>query len=285
MASNKPNRRNFGRDEKNLPKLDLTLVQRESWKEFLDKGVGIELKSISPIDDFTGKNWQLVFGDYSIGSPSITARHAQQKGLTYSAPLKITATLVNKRTGKEVTQEVFLGDLPTMTDHGTFIINGIERAVINQIVRSPGIYFSGELDPSSGRILYKAEIRPLHGSWLEFEVTRGDLMYARIDRRKKVLATVFLKALGLDSEKEMLRVFSEVETSKEHQYIQTTLEKDSTHSKEEALLEIYRKLRPGEPVLLDNATNLFEGMFLDNRRYDLGEDLETTVQQLKVHLS
>lgn len=271
MASNKPNRRNFGRDEKNLPELDLTLVQRESWKEFLKNGVGIELKAISPIDDFTGKNWQLVFGDYSIGDPSITARLAQQKGLTYSAPLKITATLINKRTGKEVTQEVFLGDLPTMTAHGTFIINGIERAVINQIVRSPGIYFSGELDPSSGRILYKAEIRPLHGSWLEFEVTRGDLIYARIDRRKKVLATVFLKALGLDSEKEMLRVFGDVDTSKEHQYIQTTLEKDSTHSKEEALLEIYRKLRPGEPVLLDNATNLFEGMFLDNRRYDLGE--------------
>jgi DNA-directed RNA polymerase subunit beta len=271
MKSNKSTRRNFGKAEHNLPELDLTLVQRESWKKFLETGVGIELRAISPIDDFTGKNWQLLFGDYSIGNASITANHAQQKGLTYSAPLKITATLINKRTGKEVTQEVFLGELPTMTSHGTFIINGIERVVINQIVRSPGVYFSGELDPSSGRILYKAEIRPLHGSWLEFEVTRGDLIYARIDRRKKVLATTFLKALGLDSEKEMKAVFSEVDTHKEHGYIQSTLEKDPSKGRDDALLEIYRKLRPGEPVLIDNATNLFESMFLDNRRYDLGE--------------
>ncbi len=271
MASKTNTRRNFGKTEKNLPQLDLTLVQMESWQKFLETGVGQELISISPIDDFTNKNWQLTFGDYAIGNPSITASLAQQKGLTYSSPLKITATLINKRTGKEVTQEVFLGDLPTMTSHGTFIVNGIERVVINQIVRSPGIYFSGELDPSSGRVLYKAEIRPLHGSWLEFEATRGDLIYARIDRRKKVLATVFLKALGLDSEKEMLRIFSEVDTDKEHKFIQATLEKDATKSRDEALLEIYRKLRPGEPVLIENATNLFEGMFLDNRRYDLGE--------------
>lgn len=118
------------------------------------------------------------------------------KGLTYSSPLKINATLINKKTGKEVTQEVFLGDLPQMTLRGTFVINGIERAVINQIVRSPGVYFSGELDPSSGRMLHKAEVRPLHGSWLEFEVARNDVMAARIDRRRKVLATVFLRAMG-----------------------------------------------------------------------------------------
>lgn len=264
-------RRNFGKEEHNLPELDLTFIQRESWKEFLDKGIKEELQNISPIDDFTGKNWQLSLFDHTIGKPTITGSLAQQKGLTYSAPLKIMATLTNKRTGKEVTQEVFLGDLPQMTERGTFIINGIERAVINQIVRSPGVYFSGELDPSSGRMLYTSEIRPLHGSWLEFEVTKNDLIYARIDRRKKVLATVFLKALGLESEKEISKFFAEIDSDKEHKYIETTLQKDSTKGRDEALLEIYRKLRPGEPVLIDNAINLFETTFLDKRRYDLGE--------------
>ncbi len=271
MKSKTNLRRNFGKVEENLPKLDLTLAQRESWQWFLTKGVAEELKAISPIDDFTNKNWQLTLGDHSLGKPTITANYAQIKGLTYASPLKITATLINKRTGKEVSQEVFLGDLPQMTSRGTFIINGIERAVINQIVRSPGIFFSGELDAPSGRVMYKAEVRPLHGSWLEFEATRGDLIYARIDRRKKVLATVFLKALGMESEREITHFFSEIDTDKNHKYIEATLAKDSTKSRDEALLEIYRKLRPGEPVLIENATNLFESMFLDKRRYDLGE--------------
>ena len=163
MKAKNNQRRNFGKEEKNLPKLDLTLIQRESWQKFLTEGITEELKSISPIDDFTSKNWQLTLSDPELGKPTISGAIAQQKGLTYAVPLKITANLINKRTGKEVSQEVFLGDLPQMTDRGTFIINGIERAVINQIVRSPGVYFSGELDASSGRILYKAEVRPLHG--------------------------------------------------------------------------------------------------------------------------
>ncbi|KKP47683.1 MAG: DNA-directed RNA polymerase subunit beta [Candidatus Woesebacteria bacterium GW2011_GWA1_33_30] len=271
MKANNNQRRNFGKEEENLPQLDLIFIQRESWQKFLAEGIVEELKSISPIDDFTGKNWQLTLSDPQLGKPTISGAIAQQKGLTYAVPLKITANLINKRTGKEVSQEVFLGDLPQMTDRGTFIINGIERVVINQIVRSPGVYFSGELDASSGRVLYKAEVRPLHGSWLEFEATRGDLIYARIDRRKKVLATVFLKALGMENEKEITRFFTEIDTNKEHKYIQSTLEKDSTKSRDEALLEMYRKLRPGEPVLIENATNLFESMFLDKRRYDLGE--------------
>ena len=140
----KNNRRNFGRTEKGLPELDLSKVQRESWQWFLTEGVEQELIGVSPIDDFTGKNWQLVLGEHSLGEPTISPSLAQEKGLTFSCPLKIIATLINKRTGKEITQEVFLGDLPQMTQRGTFIINGIERAVINQIVRSPGVYFSEE---------------------------------------------------------------------------------------------------------------------------------------------
>jgi DNA-directed RNA polymerase subunit beta len=264
-------RRNFGKEEKNLPEINLSEVQRESWRWFLGEGIKEELVQVSPIEDFTGKNWQLLLGDHSLGAPTISPRIAQKKGITYASPLKIRATLVNKKTGKEVTQDVFLGDIPQMTTRGTFIVNGIERAVINQIVRSPGAYFSGELDPSSGRVLYKAEVRPLHGSWLEFETTRADLIYARIDRRRKVLATTFLRALGVETDQDILSAFSEVDKNADHKYIAATLNKDNTKTREEALVEIYRKMRPGEPAVLDNAEALFETLFTDGRRYDLGK--------------
>lgn len=271
MTDSKPTRKNFGKEEKNLPKINLSEVQRESWQWFLTEGIKEELTTISPIDDFTGKNWQLFLGDHSLGIPNVSPRLAQKKGTTYASPIKIRATLVNKRTGSEVTQDVFLGDIPQMTTSGTFIINGIERAVINQIVRSPGAYFSGELDPSSGRILYHAEVRPLHGSWLEFEVTRGDLIYARIDRRKKVLATTFLRAMGVESDQMIIDTFKDIDSDKSHKYIAATLAKDSAKSKDEALVEIYRKMRPGEPAVLENAESLFASLFTDGRRYDLGK--------------
>ena len=270
MTFKKPSRRNFGKEEKNLPEINLSQVQKESWQWFLGEGIKEELIAISPIEDFTGKNWQLSLGDHTLGEPTVSPKTAQKKGITYASPVKIRATLVNKRTGKEVTQDVFLGDVPQMTSSGTFIINGIERAVINQIVRSPGAYFSGELDPSSGRVLYKAEVRPLHGSWLEFETTRADIIYARIDRRRKVLATVFLRALGLASDQEIVNAFAEIDKNADHKYIAATLAKDSTKSQEEALIEIYRKMRPGEPAVLDNAEALFATLFTDGRRYDLG---------------
>ena len=263
-------RRNFGKEEKNLPELDLTLVQRESWEWFLKEGILQELIDISPIDDFTGKNWRVVLGEPSLGEPKISSRVCQEKGLTYSTPLKITATLINKKTGNEITQEVFLGDLPQMTARGTFIINGIERSVINQIVRSPGVYFSGNLDISTGRILYLSEVRPLRGSWLEFEVSKNNVIAARIDRRRKVIATAFLRAMGLSSDEEIINTFKDLDVDDHHKYIQATLAKDPSHNREEAYLEIYRKLRPGEPVLLDNAESLFINLFLDPKRYDLG---------------
>jgi DNA-directed RNA polymerase subunit beta len=271
MTSKTPIRRNFGKTEKNLPEIDLSEIQRQSWGMFLGEGIKEELVGISPIDDFTGKNWQLFLGDHSLGAPVISPRVAQTKGITYASPLKIRATLVNKKTGKEVTQDVFLGDIPQMTTRGTFVVNGIERAVINQIVRSPGAYFSGELDPSSGRVLFKAEVRPLHGSWLEFEVTRGDLIYARIDRRRKVLATTFLRAIGAETDQDIMNAFSEIDKNPDHKYIATTLNKDNAKSREEALIEIYRKMRPGEPAVLENAQTLFESLFTDGRRYDLGK--------------
>lgn len=266
----KHNRRSFGREENGLPELNLTSVQRESWEWFLEKGIAQELVDISPIDDFTGKNWKIILGNPSLGTPKLSSRTCQEKGLTYSTPLKITATLVNKRSGKEVTQDVFLGDLPQMTSRGTFVINGIERAVINQIVRSPGVYFSGNLDVSTGRMLYMAEVRPLRGSWLEFEVSKNDVIAARIDRRRKVIGTAFLRAMGLSSDEEIINTFKDVDTNDHHNYIKSTLAKDPSKNREEAFLEIYRKLRPGEPVLLENAENLFVSLFLDSKRYDLG---------------
>ncbi len=267
----KTTRRNFGKEEKHLPELDLTLVQRESWKWFIEEGIAEELAEISPIDDFTGKNWQIILENPTLSEPKYPPRIAQYKGLTYSSPLKIKATLVNKRTGKKTTQGVFLGDLPQMTPRGTFIVNGVERAVINQIVRSPGVYFSGGLDVSSGRMLYRAEVRPLRGSWLEFEVARNDVIAARIDRRRKVVTTALLRAVGVESDNEIFELFKDVDKDANHKYISQTLEKDPTNNREEALLEIYRKVRPGEPTVLENAEALFNNLFFEPRRYDLGK--------------
>lgn len=265
------NRINLGKEEEHLPELNLAEVQRESWREFMDEGIAQELEEISPIDDFTGKNWQIRMENPVLGEANITPLQAQEKGLTFSAPLKITATLVNKRNEEKKMQDVFLGDIPQMTSRGTFIVNGIERIVINQIVRSPGTYFNGELDASSGRMLYKAEMRPLRGSWLEFEIDRNDIISARIDRRRKITGSVLLRALGYESDADISNLFREVDTDEQHKYIQSTLEKDNTNDREEALLEIYRKVRPGEPAVLENAENLFKSLFFDPKRYDLGK--------------
>ena len=262
---------NFGKIEDHLDQIDLTFVQRESWQNFLDEGISEELAERSPIDDFTGKNWRLVLENPQLGDPITTVKQAQKKGVTYASPLKVDATLINKKTGKEYKQEVFMGEIPQMTKRGTFVINGIERAVINQLVRSPGAYFTGDLDASTGRMLHKIELRPLRGSWLEFEVGKNDVIVGRIDRRRKLVATLFLRALGIESDSEIKKLFSNVDTDTTHRYIEATLAKDSSRNREEALLEIYRKLRPGEPAILENAETLFESLFFDPKRYDLGK--------------
>ncbi len=265
------NRIFFIKEEKNLPKLNLSLVQKESWDWFLKEGISEEISEISPIDDFTGRNWQLILEKPELGEPKITPRIAAEKGLTYSIPLKITATLINKKTGRQEVQEVFLGDIPQMTPRGTFIVSGVERVVINQLVRSPGVYFSGDIDTPSGRMLYMSEIRPLRGSWLEFEVDRNDVISARIDRRRKVVATVLLRALGVKDDEELLKTFANFDKDKNHKYIESTIAKDPTKTQEEAIIEIYRKMRPGEPAILENAQNFFNNLFFDHRHYDLGK--------------
>src|SRR3989338_239335 len=183
MSTN--NRIYWGKINKKLPELDLTLVQRESWEWFIREGIGEALKEVEEINDFTGKNWTLTIGEYVVGDAEVNPTQAIKKAISYTAPLRVQVTLKNKKTGSQKEQRVFLGDIPLMTRRGTFIINGVERGVVSQIVRSPGVYFSQEIDPGTGKKLTIAELRPIRGSWLEFEITKNGLLYARIDRRRK----------------------------------------------------------------------------------------------------
>lgn len=257
--------------EEKLVELDLVRVQLESWSTFLKSGIQETLAEISPIEDFTGKNWELSFGEYKIQEPTLNPVIAQEKGLTYSAPLYVKATLTNKKTGKVKTQEVFLCDIPQMTQQGVFVINGIPRVVVNQLVRSPGVYFSGESDPITGRILHRAEIRPVRGSWLEFEVSKNDLIIARIDRRRRVPATTLLRAFGAKDDDSLHSLFADIDTDENHHYINQTIEKDPTKNQEEAYLEIYRRMRPGEPATLETARTFFTNLFFSDRRYNLSQ--------------
>jgi len=263
-----PKRLYWGQETTNLPELDLTRVQKESYNWFIERGLSELLQEISPVEDFTGKNWSLTFGKYYFDKPRYSPDECLQKGLTYDSPLKAETTLLNKQTGKEIRQGVFLGDIPSMTDNGTFIINGVERCIVNQIVRSPGVYFTGDTDPNTGKMLYLAEVRPLFGSWLDFSISRNDVMLVRIDRRRKYAATTLLRAIGISSDEELLRLFTDVDP--ENTYISNTILKDPTKTQEEAVIEIYRKMRPGEPTVLDNAQELFKNLFFNTRRYSLG---------------
>ncbi len=274
-ADSKDNKDNIKREDWGkkfpvLPKLDLLTIQKESYKWFEEKGIGEVLQEISPIDDFTGKNWTLTFKDYRIGKPSNNPELCLTKGLTFDAPLYVKASLLNKKTESEINQEVFLGDIPQMTDRGTFIVNGIERAIVNQLVRSPGVFFTATADVVTGQTLYTGEIRPVHGSWLEFSTTRYETITVKIDRRRKFLASTFLRAIGVSDNDAIREKFKEIEGDGKTSFINNTLQKDDTGSQNEALIEIFKKMHPGEPVVLEKVKENFFGMFFNNRRYDLG---------------
>lgn len=259
------------------PELNLIQLQLDSYNWFLFEGIKEVLDEISPVEDFTGKNWTLELGEASFGKPKYTPDQAKDKGVTFDAPLKVQTTLTNKQTGKVVKQEVFLGDLPQMTDKGTFIINGVERVIINQLVRSPGAFFSAMDDPITGKRLFSAEIRPYRGSWLEFSISRANVLTVKIDRRRKFAATTLLRALGFSENDQIKELFKEVDSGEDKQslpsgegsIIEATLSKDPTKTSDEALVEIFRKMRPGDPVVLDNARALLDGMFFQSRRYNL----------------
>ena len=251
-----------------VPELNLIQIQIDSYNWFLKTGIKQVLMEISPVEDFTGKNWTLELGSFYFGKPKYSAENAKEKGVTFDAPLKIEAILINKQTGKRSKQEVFLGDIPQMTQKGTFIINGVERVIINQLVRSPGVFFQAQDDPITGKRLYSAEIRPYRGSWLEFSISRTGVLTAKIDRRRKFAATTLLRAIGISETQDIFDKFKDVDSG-ENKFIENTLSKDPTINTEEALLEIFRKMRPGDPVVLDNAKALLEGMFFNARRYNL----------------
>lgn len=271
IKTNKSERLYWGKDFKNLPKLDFTSIQKESYQEFLDKGMRDLIAEINPVSDFTGKNWELTLGDYSFGKPKYTPSQALVKGVTYSTPVRIKAQLRNKQTDETTNQEVFFGEVPAMTAGGTFIINGIERVVINQLVRSAGVYFLGDVDPVTGRMLYFAEIRPsFRGSWLEFNVSRNNVISVRVDRRRKFPVTTFLRAIGIGSNEEIKKLFEDVDNGEES-FIDATLKKDATHGSAEGAMEIYKKMRPGEPVVLETAVGFINDMLFNIRRYNLGK--------------
>ncbi len=251
-----------------VPELNLIQIQLDSYKWFLSEGIKEVLEEINPVEDFTGKNWLLELGQFHFGKPKYTSDQAKEKGVTFDASLKIEAILTNKQTGQRSKQEVFLGDIPQMTDKGTFIVNGVERVIINQLVRSPGVFFSATDDPITGKRLFSAEIRPYRGSWLEFSVSRTGVLTAKIDRRRKFAVTTLLRAIGYSENDQIKELFSDVDIADE-KLVEATLLKDPTTNTEEALLEIFRKMRPGDPVVLDNAKSLLEGMFFNGRRYNL----------------
>ena len=274
MPNPKPNQKSreyWGKDYTNVPQTDLIKIQKDSWQWFQDHGIRESISEINPLEDFTGKNWLLEFVGHSIEKTTITPQQALNKGLTYASALRVSTKLTNRQTGKTTGGEVFLGDIPQMTDRGTFIVNGVERAVINQMVRSPGVYFGVTLDPASGRQLHTAELRPIRGTWLEFEVSRTDVISVRIDRRRKFVVTTLLRALGISQNEQLSALFKEADIDPHHQYLEATIAKDTTQNTEEGLIEIYKKMRPGEPIVLENAQKLLFDLFFNSRRYDLGQ--------------
>jgi len=251
----------FSRIDEVLPIPNLIEVQQSSYQWFLNVGLKELLRDISPVQDFTN-NLSLFFGDYRLGEPKYSVDSSKERDVTYAAPMRVKVMLSNKQTGEVKEQEVFMGDFPLMTDQGTFIINGAERVIVSQLVRSPGAYFVWSVDANNNRT-YSSQIIPNRGAWLEFETDANNALYTRIDRNRKLPVTVLLRVLGLAQNAEILDFFND------DPRLRITLEKDTTDSRITALFEIYKKLRPGEPPTEDSAMNLIKTLFFDPRRYDL----------------
>ena len=256
-------RRNFSMIKNSLELDDLLAVQKESYQWFAQEGVGEVLKDFSPVESFNG-SLSLEFGDYVFDTPRYSIKECKDRQITYAAPLKVQTRLFNNETGEVKEQEIFLGDMPLMTDYGTFIINGAERVVVSQLVRSPSVYFSREID-KNGKPVFASKIIPTRGTWLEYETDAKDVLYVRIDRTRKVPLTTLLRAFGLSSDKDILDLFDN------NEFLKNTIERDSTKNTDEALIEIYEKLRPGEPTTLDSSKNQLITRFFDNFRYDLAK--------------
>ncbi len=253
----------FSKTTNNLELTDLLEIQKKSYAWFLEEGIKEIFEDLFPVESFTG-NISLEFGEYSFDEPRYSIKESKERMVTYSCPLKVQARVFIHETGEVKEQEVFLGDMPLMTESGTFIINGVERVIVSQLVRSPSIYFKKEFD-KNGRPVVTGEVIPNKGTWLEYEIDARDVVYVRIDRTRKLPITTLLRAIGLTSDESIFELFGE------NQYISNALEKDNTKNTDEALIELYEKLRPGEPATLDSAKNQLIVRFFDRFRYDLAK--------------
>jgi len=267
MAKDTPSSKRvfFTKDDTALPIPNLIQHQRESWKEFVETGLGEIFAELNPIDDYTGQKLALRFGKYAFQDPKTTEIDAKENNLTFDAPLHATVELTNKVTGEVKEQEIYLGDYPWMTDRGTFIINGTERVVVSQLIRSAGVFFTA--DRLATRNNYGAKLIPGRGAWLEFETATNGAIFVKIDRRRKLPVTTLFRALGYNKTTEIKALFEDVDTG-EVKYIDATLDKDPARGTNEALIEVYRRLRPGDLATVDNARSMIERMFFDFKRFD-----------------
>lgn len=268
MASNKraiTKRVFFTKDDTALPIPNLITHQRESWQDFVETGLGEIFAELNPIDDYTGQKLALRFGKYEFHEPKNSEIHAKENNLTFDAPLHAMVELTNKVTGEVKEQEIYLGDYPWMTDRGTFIINGTERVVVSQLIRSAGVFFTA--DRAATRNFYGAKLIPGRGAWLEFETASNGAIYVKIDRRRKLPVTTLFRALGYNKTSEIKSLFEDLDTG-DVKYIEATLDKDPARGTNEALIEVYRRLRPGDLATVDNARSMIERMFFDFKRFD-----------------
>ena len=262
--NDKRERRNYAKTENAIELSNLLEIQKDSYQWFITEGIKEVFDDIFPVESFTG-NLSLEFGEYSFDEPRCTIKQCKERYSTYAAPLKVEARLFNVETGEVKEQEIYLGDMPLMTDSGAFIVNGAERVIVSQLVRSPSVYFGKEIDKKNGKITVGAQIIPTRGTWLEFETDARDIIYVRIDRTRKVPVTTLLRAIGLSSDSDINDLFGE------NDYITKTIEKDTNKNTDEALIDIHSKLRPGEPSTLESAKNQLITRFFDAFRYDLAK--------------
>ena len=256
-------RRNFSMIKNSLELDNLLQIQKESYQWFTKTGIKEVFEDLLPIESFSG-SLSLDFVDYEFDTPRYSLKECKDRQITYASPLKVQARLFNNETGEVKEQEIFLGDMPLMTESGTFIINGAERVIVSQLVRSPSVYYSKEID-KNGKPVFASKVIPTRGTWLEYETDAKDVIYVRIDRTRKVPITTLLRAFGLSADEEIIEVFGQ------NEFLKNTIEKDSTKNTDEALIEIYEKLRPGEPTTLDSSKNQLITRFFDNFRYDLAK--------------
>jgi DNA-directed RNA polymerase subunit beta len=267
-------RKSYGQIADKLEVGNLIQTQLDSFEWFKREGLRELFNEINPITDYTGKNYELRFLDYEFGEPKYNEEDCRQRDMTFSAPLRIQTRLhikTGENAGEIKEAEVFMGDFAMMTGEGTFIVNGTERVVVSQLVRSPGVYFTAAEDRATGRLLYAAKLIPNRGAWLEVETSSKDVLTVKIDRKRKVPVTTLVRAIGYASNDDIRAFFADVDEDPEHQYIAATLEKDGSTSVEEALVELYRKIRPGDPPTVENARNLLNSLFFNARRFDLSK--------------